>query len=326
MRILMMGGTQFVGRAFTETLLAAGHQVTHFNRGKTNPGLFPGVESLVGDRNNPLDLIANREWDAVVDVNSYFPHQTQRLNEALNDSVRHFIYISTISVYDQGDGQRLPESAKLLELKEDTGELTNETYGPYKVICERLVQERWGDKATILRPGVIVGPNDHTDRFAYWPLRASEGGDMVIPQDADHLAITCLDVRDFARFLGNCIEKGITGIYNVDRRAATFGDLRSAIFDFAQEIGVQLNPVEIPLEHLVDLGVRRWAELPGLLPEGAATGDVSAAVSNGLTERPVIESIRDTWAWMHETGRGRPLKAGLTVEQEKEVLEKWRNG
>lgn len=322
----MMGGTQFVGRAFTESLLAAGHQVTHFNRGKTNPGLFFGVETISGDRNEPLEGIVGREWDAVIDVNSYLPHQTQRLNDALNDSVQQFIYVSTISVYDQGGSQRLPEDSPLLELKEDTGEVTAETYGPYKVVCERFVQERWGDKATILRPGVIVGPHDHTDRFAFWPQRVSEGGDMVVPADADHLAITCLDVRDFAAFASLCIERGVTGVFNVDRKAATFGDLRAALVQFASEIGSAVNQVEVPLDRLVDLGVRRWMEIPSLLPQDSATGDVSAATAQGLTERPIIDSVRDTWAWMTEEGRSRPLKAGLSVEQEAEVLRKWRDG
>lgn len=327
MRILMMGGTQFVGRYFTEELLKAGHEVTHFNRGKTNPGLFDGVETIVGDRNESLDAIAAREWDVVVDVNSYYLHQTQRLNEALKDSVQHFVYVSTISVYDKGDTQKLPEDGPLSRLPEGAsldGELTNETYGPYKVLCEGAVLERWGEKATILRPGVIIGPHDHTDRFAYWPLRLSEGGELAIPGDQDHAAITGLDARDFAEFLGLVIDRRLTGIYNVDKFKATFGDLRAAMRAFAAENGFDIKEVEIPVELMADMGAYRWTHLPSLLPPDASLGDTTQAVGAGLRERPLIDSMRDTWKWMQETGRTRPMKGGMSVEQEKEIIEKWR--
>ncbi|MFM9873838.1 MAG: NAD-dependent epimerase/dehydratase family protein [Fimbriimonadaceae bacterium] len=327
MRVLMMGGTQFVGRFFTEELLNKGHEVTHFNRGKTNPGLFEGVETIVGDRNESLDAIAAREWDVVVDVNSYYLHQTERLNAALKDSVQHFVYVSTISVYDQGDTQRLPEDGPLKPMPEGVAadaELTNETYGPYKVLCEEAVLARWGDKATILRPGVIIGPNDHTDRFAFWPLRVSEGGEMAIPGDQDHAAITGLDVRDFAEFMGLCIDRKLTGIYNVDKFNSTFGDLRAAMRAFAVENGFDVTEVEIPVDQMADMGAYRWTHLPSLLPPDASLGDVTKAVGVGLMERPLIDSMRDTWDWMKQTGRTRPMKGGMDVEQEKEIIEKWR--
>ena len=329
MRVLMMGGTQFVGRYFTEELLRQGHELTHFNRGKTNPGLFEGVETLVGDRNEPLDVIEDREWDVVVDVNSYFPNQTERLNDALKDSVQQFIYVSTISVYDKGDKQKLPEDGPLKDLPEGAGledELNNENYGPYKVICEDEVLDQWGDKATILRPGVIIGPHDHTDRFGYWPLRVSEGGEMAVPGDQDTAAITGLDVRDFADFLGLCVKRRLTGIYNVDKFNTTFGDLRSAMRVFASENNFDVKEVEIPVDQMAEMGAYRWAHLPGLLPPDASMGDVTKAVGAGLRERPLIDSMRDTWKWMQETGRGRPMKGGMSVEQEKEIIEKWRAG
>jgi 2'-hydroxyisoflavone reductase len=327
MRVLMMGGTQFVGRFFTEELLKRGHTVTHFNRGKTNPGLFKGVETIVGDRNESLDAISAREWDVVVDVNAYYLHQTERLNEALKDSVQQFIFVSTISVYDVGDTQKLPEDGPLKPMPEGVAadaDLTNETYGPYKVLCEESVLARWGDKATILRPGVIIGPHDHTDRFAYWPLRVSEGGEMAVPGDQDDAVITGLDARDFAEFLGLCVDRRLTGIYNVDKFKSTFGDLRAAMRAFAVENGFDVSDVEIPVDQMADMGAYRWTHLPGLLPPDASLGDVTKAVGAGLMERPLIDSMRDTWNWMQETGRGRPTKGGMSVEQEKEIIEKWR--
>jgi len=327
MRVLMMGGTQFVGRFFTEELLGQGHEVTHFNRGKTNPGLFDGVETIVGDRNESLDAIAAREWDIVVDVNSYLLHQTERLNEVLKDSVQQFVYVSTISVYDKGETQRLPEDGPLLGLPEGMGldePVTNVNYGAYKVLCEEAVLKRWGDKATILRPGVIIGPHDHTDRFAYCPLRVSEGGEMAIPGDQDDAAITGLDVRDFAAFMGLCVDRKLTGIYNVDKFKATFGELRSAMRAFAVENGFDVSEVEIPVEQMADMGAHRWTHLPSLLPPDSSLGDVTKAVGAGLMERPLIDSMRDTWQWMVETGRTRPMKGGMDVEQEKEIIEKWR--
>ncbi len=318
-----------MGRYFTEELLKAGHEVTHFNRGKTNPGLFDQVETIVGDRNESLDAIGAREWDVVVDVNSYLLHQTERLNEVLSDSIQQFVYVSTISVYDQGDTQKLPEDGPLKTLPDGMGidePVTNENYGAYKVLCEEAVLKRWGDKATILRPGVIIGPNDHTDRFAYWPLRLSEGGEMAIPGDQDGAAITGLDVRDFAEFFGLCIERRLTGVYNVDKFRATFGDLRAAMRTFVAEIGVDVDEIEIPVDQMADMGAYRWTHLPSLLPPDASLGDTTKAVGAGLKERPLIDSMRDTWKWMQETGRGRPMKGGMDVEQEKEIIEKWRAG
>lgn len=319
----MMGGTQFVGRAFTEELLKVGHSVTHFNRGKTAPGLFAGVETIVGDRNEDLGEIAAREWDIVVDVNAYLPHQTERLNEALTDSVQQFVFVSTISVYDQGETQKLAEDGPLLELKEDTGEVTAETYGAYKVICEGEVLDHWGERATILRPGVIIGPHDHTDRFAYWPWRISEGGKMVIPGDQDDMAITGLDVRDFAEFLSLVIDRRLSGIFNVDKLSATFGDLRAAMRQFSVELGVDVEEVVIPMDWLLDRDVRQWVNIPNLLPADASLGDVTKAVGVGLKERPLIDSMRDTWKWIQETQRPRPEKSGLSVEREKELLKEW---
>jgi 2'-hydroxyisoflavone reductase len=323
MNILMMGGTQFVGRAFTEELLKAGHSVTHFNRGKTAPGLFAGVETIVGDRNEDLGEIAAREWDIVVDVNAYLPHQTERLNEALTDSVQQFVFVSTISVYDQGETQKLDEDGPLLELKEDTGEVTAETYGAYKVICEGEVLDRWGERATILRPGVIIGPHDHTDRFAYWPWRVSEGGKMLIPGDQDGMAITGLDVRDFAEFLALVIDRRMSGIFNVDKLSATFGELRATMRQFAVELGVDVEEVAVSMEWLLEQEVRQWVNIPNLLPGDASLGDVTKAVGVGLRERPLIDSMRDTWAWLQETQRPRPEKSGLSVEREKELLKEW---
>lgn len=317
-----MGGTQFVGRTFTEEFLKAGWDVTHFNRGKTNPDLFPGVRTIVGDRNEDLSAIASQEWDVVVDVNAYLPHQTKRLNEALKDSVRRFVFVSTISVYEKGDNPRLPESSPLQVLKEDTGEVTNETYGAYKVLCEHLVTERWGDKATILRPGVIIGPWDHTERFPYWPLRFAEGGKVLLPQ-ASGMTITALDVRDFAEFTRLVIDRNISGTFNCDRAAATWDDLLAGLRAFATEQGVGIEEVTAPLDWLAENDLKPWQNFPILFPAGSSTGDCTAAIAAGLKERTMLETIRDTYDWTQSVGLKRPLKSGISVEQEEEVIGEW---
>jgi 2'-hydroxyisoflavone reductase len=326
-RILMMGGTQFVGRTFTQKLRADGHQVTHFNRGKTNPDAFPNVQTITGDRNESLDAIAAQEWDAVIDVNAYYLHQTERLNAALNQSLPQFIFISTISVYDQGDVQRLPEDGPLRTLPEGSdlaAELSNENYGAYKVLCERAILDHWGDRATILRPGVIIGPHDHTDRFAFWPHRIAEGGEMIVPSDVNHSAITGLDARDFADFLALCLDQNLTGTYNIDKANLSFGDLRQAMQDFAAHINSDVTQVEIPIDHLVERGAYRWSEFPCLLPDDASLGNTAKANAAGLKERPLLESFIDTYEWIKATNRPRPEKTGLSVQREQDIIKQWR--
>ncbi|QYK53317.1 MAG: NAD-dependent epimerase/dehydratase family protein [Fimbriimonadaceae bacterium] len=322
MRVLMMGGTQFVGRTFTEEFLKAGWEVTHFNRGKTNPDLFPGVNTIVGDRNEDLSAIASQEWDVVVDVNAYLPHQTKRLNEALKDSVRRFVFVSTISVYADGEQSRLPESAALQELKEDTGVVDNETYGAYKVICENLVNERWGDKATILRPGVIIGPWDHTERFPYWPIRFADGGKILLPQ-ASGMTITALDVRDFAEFTRLVIDRNVPGVFNCDRATAVWDDLLAGLRAFATQKSIDFEEVTAPLDWLGEHDLIPWRNFPSLLPVGASTGDCTAAIAVGLKERTMLETIRDTYDWTQSVGLKRPLKSGIGVEQEEEAIKEW---
>lgn len=318
----MMGGTQFVGRTFTEEFLKAGWDVTHFNRGKTAPDLFAGVKTIVGDRNEDLSAIASQDWDVVVDVNAYLPLQTTWLNVALNDSVRRFVFVSTISVYAESENPRIPESGALQILKEDTGEVTAETYGAYKVICEDLVRERWGSKATILRPGVIIGPWDHTERFPYWPIRFAEGGKILLPQ-ASGMTITALDVRDFAEFTRLMIDRDIAGTFNCDRATATWDDLLVGLRTFANERNVEFEEVTAPLEWLAEQDIIPWRNFPSLFPAGGSTGDCTAAIAAGLRERSMLDTIRDTYDWTQSVGLKRPLKSGLSVEQEEEAIGKW---
>ncbi len=317
-----MGGTQFVGRAMTETLLAAGHQITHFNRGKTGAGLFPQVETIIGDRNADLSAL-DQPWDVVIDVNAYTPDQTRALNHALKKFTGHFVFISTISVYQNAVG-RLPEEAPRQQLEHDPGEVTAESYGPYKAICEDLVLERFGDRATILRPGLIVGPHDPTGRFTYWPIRYAEGGEILVP-DADECAITALDVRDLAEFTRVVVETPLFGIYNCDRPTATFGDLRRALNELAREEGVEFSETQVPLDFLQEQDIWPWRELPGLVPDGLSIGDSARAIAAGLPETPLIQTLRDTLVWAKSERLKRPLKAGLSVEQECKALQAWNS-
>ncbi len=317
MNLLVIGGTQFVGKHLTEALLAGGHSVTHFNRGQTNPEAFPGVETIQGDRNTDADRLAGRRWDAVFDVCGYLPKSMTPMLEVLKDSVDRYLFVSTISVYAADQGDDLREDSALAELKEDTGVVDGSTYGAYKVICENVVREAMGDRATIVRPGLIVGPGDHTQRFTYWPVAFSEGGPVMVPNGLDR-RLTSLDVRDFAAFMRHLVEQGTSGTFNVDRAGKTFGDLIAA----CEEV-TGASKVLVDEEWLVAQEVKPWAELPCWAPHPLGVPNVERAVAAGLTERPLASTVQDVIADAKALGLARPLKAGLASDKEKELLARW---
>ncbi len=316
MNLLILGGTQFVGRHITEAALQRGHAVTLFNRGQTNADLFPQVEKIHGDRSQPEDLhaLAGRQWDATLDVNGYFPRQVRQMLAALDGRGGHYTYISSISVYADFS-QPMDEDSPLAELADpDTEEVTNETYSGLKAACERALPEN----ATILRPSYVVGPHDHTDRFTYWPLRVQRGGRMLAPPPDE--VITLVDARDLAAFTLHLTEQKQAGVYNVTQ-SVTFGEtLETArqLCDSDAEF-ITISETEARARELIGRGLPVWN--PG--PEDAGVNAIvsARALAAGLVFRPLQDTIRDTLAWANARPADQPLRTGLTAEQEAAILQ-----
>lgn len=214
MDILIIGGTRFVGRALVDVAQARGHTVTLFNRGKTNPDVYPNVETIVGDRETDLDKLEGHTWDAVIDTCGYVPRIVKLSAEALKDKAKHYTFISSISVYPVVGAPNRDEESELLTMEDETvEEITNETYGPLKVLCEQAVQDAFPDGTLIIRPGLIVGPHDPTNRFTYWVTRTAKGGDAIAPSAEQPMQF--VDARDLAEFTIKQVEAGVCDVYNV---------------------------------------------------------------------------------------------------------------
>jgi len=324
MQILIIGGTRFLGRHVVEAALARGHEVTLFNRGKTNPDLFPQLERITGDREKDMDQLQGRTWDAVIDVAGYLPRIVRLSAEALQSSVGRYVFISTISVYADFKTVGIDESYPVGKLDDETvEEITGETYGPLKVLCENVVQKIYGERALVIRPGLIVGPQDPTDRFTYWPVRVARGGDVLAPQGPE-AGTQIIDVRDLAEFTLKLIEENASGIYN-----ATGPDYEltmGKLLEVSKKVsGSNANFKWASVEFLNQNKVEPWSDMPAWLPEdeegaGFARVDVSKAINAGLRFRPLEETIRDTLEWAQTRPPDHTWKAGLTAEREAEVL------
>jgi 2'-hydroxyisoflavone reductase len=331
MRILVLGGTRFVGRAFAEEALAGGHEVTLFNRGRTNASLFPEVERLRGDRGSDLSALAARSWDAAFDPACYVPRLARMSAEALRDAVGHYTFVSSLSVYGDLERPGQDETGTLATIDDPTvEEVTGETYGALKVLAEREVQRVFGDRALVLRPGFICGPYDGTDRMPYWLRRFQRGGEVLAPERPDY-PVQLIDARDIARFALASIERGEGGIYNLCAPAEPYryGDLLEAA---ARVVGrADPRPTWVSLDFMLEHGLDAWESLPWWAPpaEYALTRfDASRAFAAGLEVRPVGDSFRDCWAW-DRTRADEPLvldRVGLRPEREAELLAAWHAG
>ena len=214
LKVLILGGTAFLGPEIVEAARAHGHVLTLFNRGKTNPGLFPDIEKLRGDRNGDLKALEGRSWDAVIDTSGYVPRHVRDSARLLSKAVGHYVFISTVSVYADFKAEGMDESAPVGTLPDPTVEqVTGETYGPLKALCEKAAEEAMPGHVANVRPGLIVGPGDPTDRFSYWPVRVAKGGDVLAPGNPD-TAVQFIDVRDLAAWSVKLVEDGHAGVYN----------------------------------------------------------------------------------------------------------------
>jgi 2'-hydroxyisoflavone reductase len=326
MRILINGGTRFLGRHLVDSALGRGHEVTLFNRGKTNPALFPQLETILGDREKDVVKLADlgRSWDAAIDVAGYLPRIVRLSVEALEPRVGRYVYISSLSVYENFREVGIDESYPVGKIEDETvEEITEETYGPLKALCEKVVQDIYGERALIVRPGLIVGPHDPTDRFTYWPVRVARGGDVLAPQKPE-AAIQVVDVRDLSEFIIQLIEENASGVYN-----ATGPDYELTIgklLEVSKRIsGSEANLRWGSLEFLKQHKVEPWSDMPTWIPDdeeglGFSRIDVSKAIAAGLKFRPLEETVRDTLAWAQTRPDDHEWRAGLTAEREAQVL------
>jgi nucleoside-diphosphate-sugar epimerase len=322
MRILVIGGTRFVGHAMAEAALANGHDVTLLHRSATSE--LPDATHLLTDRDGDLWALADGRWDATIDVCAYVPSQVRRLREALGDRGGHHLFVSTVSVYQEPPAPDSTEDSALFEeLADDTEEVTNETYGPLKVACERVARESYGDDAlAVIRPTYVVGPRDMTARYPWWPLRAARGGPMIAPGPLD-APMQCIDARDMGAWTVRLAEDRVSGVFTAARPWTTFGALLDETVE-AVDSDAALVPVDG--DWLVEQGVDGM-QLP-LWTEGGTEWSLAMATSRaedaGLTHRPFADVVHDTLAW----AQAHPDQAsnehwGLSPDRERELLAAW---
>ncbi|MGZ8598122.1 MAG: epimerase [Actinomycetota bacterium] len=325
MKLLMIGGARFSGRALTELALERGHEVTLFHRTPTE--LFPEAEHVIGDRDRGIDALAGRTFDAVVDTCGYVPRAVRSSTELLGDS-GWYAFISSLSAHPEDMPPGGNEDSPIFEPPfPDTEEVTDETYGPLKVACEREVTEAFGDRACVIRPGFIVGPNDPTDRFTSWVRRGAGGGEMLAPAPADY-GLQWVDARDLAAFVLHLAEGATPGVYGVVDRAPTM-TLEALIGAAAEAAGAETRVAWIDDAFIADsFGSDPdddpheafplwWPEAPGF-----HAYDPSRAFEAGLQCRPPSKTVRDTLAWDRARESG-PLQAGLDPERERSLLAAW---
>lgn len=318
--ILVLGGTKFLGRHIVEAVAAAGRPTVRFHRGQTQADLPAGVDERFGDRNADVSSIAGETWDAVIDVAGYEPSNLERTLELRCD---RYVFISTVSVYRDFSEIGITEESPVYESFDASDEM--QRYGGNKAASERLVRERFGDRATILRPGLIVGPWDPTGRFSYWCERAMRGGKYVAPLPSDRI-VQFVDARDVARFVARVIDRDTGGTFNVvgPGEATTMGGLVDTCERAAKARGAPAGePVWCDPTFLLERGVEPWSDLPLWLPgddmRGMLEVDRGKADAAGFELRPVLETVRATMDWLtaHPEFTAR---AGLTPEREAELL------
>jgi 2'-hydroxyisoflavone reductase len=320
MNVLVLGGTQFVGRHIVEELLRGGHAVTVFNRGQTIDELPPQVERLRGDRSlgiAGLGALSGRKWEACIDVSGWMPSSVRSSTEKLCSSVRHYAFISAVSVYgDPACGPVRESHPRSRPVENDVNEIDQSTYGPLKVACENIVSEVFGDRCTLLRPQIVAGPYDPEDRFSYWVRRATQGGEMLAPgRGADHMQV--IDARDLACFVRTVCEKRVSGRFNLAGPRLTWTQFMSVL-------GAS-NLVWVPAEIISAAGVTEY-ELPLFRPAGGPRSslmhvDNSCAVDAGLTLTDPAMTVRDVRTWLFN--RDRP--PALSSELEDQLIRRSRN-
>ena len=336
--MLILGGTRFLGRAVVETALARGHDVTLFNRGETNPGLYPQVEKLRGNRDGDLGALAGRDWDVVVDTSGYVPRVVRASAERLADQVGHYVFVSSISVYGDFSEVAREDETPLIRIDDTSDEsLDGDRYGGFKALCEQVVADVFPGRSARVRAGLIVGPNDPTGRFTYWPSRLARGGEVLAPGRKGR-QVQFVDVRDLGAWLVDLGEQKVSGTFNATgpEPPITMGELLETCRAMS---GSSAQITWVDEDFLREHEVGEWMELPLWIAESGDPAwrrfqevDVSRAVAAGLRFRMVADTVRDTLEWALVTGDpGAPLASGIDIgaagmdpEREAELLTEWR--
>ena len=335
LRILVLGGTGFTGPYQVRYALSRGHKVTTFNRGKTHPGELPNeVEQLIGDRNGQLDALKNRQWDVAIDNPTTLPAWVRGAAQILKGNVERYVFISTISVY--GEVKTSPDEAAPTEKYEgaDPYKETLEamkaggykTYGPLKALSEREAEKWFPGKTLIIRPGLIVGPRDETDRFTYWPVRIDHGGEILAPGSPSD-PVQFIDARDLSEWTIRMAENRETGTYNATGPAKPLG-IGGMLDETKAAMKSNATFTWVREDFLTQQKVEPWSDMPVWTGKqsGLARAKIDRALSKGLTFRPLAETARDTLAWFKSLPQDRQskLRTGLTPERETQVLTAWK--
>jgi 2'-hydroxyisoflavone reductase len=330
MKILILGGTRFLGRALAEAAIERGDTVTLFHRGQTGPDLFAGVEHILGDRERDLDRLGTRNWDAVFDTCGFFPRIVRISSERLAPHTGHYSFVSSVSVYREPLAPGADEAAAVGTLADETiEEINGETYGPLKALCEREVERALPRDYVNVRAGLLVGPHDYTDRFPYWVTRLAEGGEVLIP-DAPSQPLQLIDARDVASWMLRLAADRGSGTFNVTGPAQplTLGAFLAASRDV---LGADARFVPVDVAFLKQREVGAWFELPLWTGDGAEllTVRIDRALANGLSLRPLDQTLIDTLLWARgpraaaASSLTGPPPASLTREREAQLLREW---
>jgi 2'-hydroxyisoflavone reductase len=324
MRILIVGGTRFIGRHVVQSALAAGHEVTVFHRGQTGADLFPDVVHLTGDRNSDLSALAAGRWDATVDTCAYLPRHVQALADSLGDRGGRHLLVSSVSAYATPLPRGYTEDAPLARLDDPSvEEVTGETYGGLKALCERAAVDRYGSSTVLVRPTYVVGPDDYTWRFPWWVARCAAGGEVLAPGPADAPA-QHIDVRDLAAWMVGLLEQGARGAFHAAGPSSTFtwGETLETVARAVAPRGTELTWVDegfLLAEQLDESQLPLWSGGdPDVL---MMTADPAAARATGLGSRPLDQTARDTLAWARTVEQ--PASPGLPREREVQLLARW---
>ncbi len=331
LRILILGGTGFIGPPQVRYALARGHRVTLFNRGKTNPGLFPEVEKLQGDRAaGDYRSLQGRDWDAVIDNPTSLPRWVRQAADALKGHTQQYVFISTISVYAKNDTPNADETAELAPAEEPESEDVRKYYGALKALSEKESEKQFPGRATIIRPGLIVGPGDLSDRFTYWPARLAKGGEVLAPGDPTD-PVQIIDARDLAEFSVRVCESRTTGVFNCTgpKSRLTISELLGGV---RAVMATDAFLTWVDADFLQKNNARPWIDLPAWVPPrggasaGFATRSIERALAKGLTFRPLAVTAKDTLDFYNSEPEDRKtkLRAGLSPERESEILAAWR--
>lgn len=325
MRVLVLGGTLFLGRHLVEAAVQRGFDVTMFTRGKTNPNAYPGVRRITGDRHGDLSELGEETWDVVVDTWAREPSLVRAAASTLSSRTGTFVFVSSMSVYGPGTPQGFDESSRTLPPAAADRPSTPEGYGSMKVACEREADAAMPGRSLIVRPGLIVGPYDPSDRFTYWVDRAARGGDMLAPGDPRR-HVQVIHGRDLSEWMLTMAERGAGGIYNASGPSVAFEDVLAACRDAARS---DARPVWVDEAWLTRRGVEEWSDLPVWIAHDSEFRhlffpDLSKAHAAGLTSRSMTEIAGDVLAWHRTRGRV-DLAAGLAAERESALLADWRN-